>query len=910
MELQQNDFFRRKGVNIPNVDDIIRKAVEENAKSLKLIKCFLQEIPSEVFGLEHLQTLDLSENNIAAIPPQIAQLKNLKTLVLRKNNISSLPEEIGELSNLSHLILGYNYLNDLPKSFARLQKLRELHLTSNLFTEIPDPIFELRELKVLWLTFNEIKEISGKISQLANLKTLYLKGNQLQEVPESLVRLEQLESVFLEGNPMYLTPLYDWTGNRLPQLRTYFSSLEDSSEKSYTAKLIFIGKGSEGKTTLAERLINPNITTEKLKAIKLTEGIEIKKLNNIYAEDNKNYDISMWDFGGQEILRNIHHLFLTDSALYILLWSSRSAENKYAYFKEWLSIVNAENPDSKVKVILIQNKAREEGAITDLIDQEKLKKIFPKLVDFINVSALEGAGIEELRRMIQNHLKDLPTVKKVSGKWIAIKSNIEKFKAQGKIEYEGFTTLCGKMKITDRQEVDQLLEWLHHIGAVLWYKSIPALRGTIYLDPEWVSKEVSRILIGKSESIRKKNGKFFIQDIIDENNSTPEKIYKVIQLMEEFNLCFELNKQDRSYIIPLLLKEKMPSEIKLSDWGKGSLDFKYQYALMPRGILAEFIAWAYREEKLDGENYWQNGVVLKHGDHARALVTYDLFEEDTAKEVIRIQVDGQKKEHLLEIIREHFDKKLNKRTKIERSLISCRGLSCQGGGKVFNYFDLNVLEEMSDQKIEAVQCHKCFKNIPMQVFNNFVESYCDERLSNMPANSKENKMNIFISYSHADSAFFEAFMSEFDNIAKSAQMEVFTDEGIPVGEHWDDYLKDKVSKCNIMILLVSSGFLGSDYIREKEFGEVLRRLSDGQRIRIIPVYFRPCDELGADLSKLQFFKPKGKIYGFDKKDFSFCDLVKFSDTNGRLIPNNNRHQYVIDLKKKILESWRALNNVD
>lgn len=902
MELQQNDFFRRKGVNVANVDGIIRKAAEENAKSLKLIKCFLQEIPSEVFELEYLQTLDLSENNIAAIPPKIAQLKNLKTLVLRKNNISSLPEEIGELSNLSHLILGYNYLNDLPKSFARLQKLRELHLTSNLFTEIPDPIYALRELKILWLSFNEIKEILGDINQLTSLKTLYFKGNMLQEVPESLVKLEQLESVFLEGNPMYLTPLYDWTGNRLPQLRTYFSSLQDGAEKSYTAKLIFIGKGSEGKTTLRERLINRNISIKELQEIILTEGVEIRKLNNIHAEDDKNYDISMWDFGGQEILRNIHHLFLTDSALYLLLWSSRSAENKYAYFKEWLSIVNAENPDSKVKVILIQNKSLEEGAIKDLVNQEKLKKLFPKLVDFINISALKGTGMDELSKMIRGHLKDLPTVKIVSGKWIGVKSNIEKFKADKKIKYEDFTSLCNMYKISDRKEVDQLLEWLHQIGAVLWYKSIPALRGTVFLDPEWVSKEVSRILIGNSESIRKNNGKFLIQDIIDENNSTPENIDKVIQLMEEFNLCFELNKEGRSYIIPLLLPEDIPVSVKTYDWTEDTLDFQYQYSLIPRGILSQFITWAYKEGYLEDGNYWLNGALLIYGDDTSALVTYEFLEKDSSVEAIRIQVKGVEKELFIKIIWRKFDTYLNIRAKLQSSLLSCRGLGCTNPEN--NYFDMEVIETMRKRKVKTAQCQKCFRNMPVEKFIRPIRPKGNDEKS-LPEAYTNQGIKVFISYAHKDKEYFKVFKESFESTVKLSGMRPVTDVEIPVGSKWDEFLKKSVADCDIMILCVSHDFMNSTYIRENEFGEALQRLQKGHRLLIVPVYFMTCDIYqDTNLSALQFFKPEGTNFGArDDEDFSFSTLVTFTNENTVRTNKNNWHKYMLELKKRIEQSW-------
>ncbi len=111
------------------------------------------------------------------------------------------------------------------------------------------------------------------------------------------------------------------------------------------------------------------------------------------------------------------------------------------------------------------------------------------------------------------------------------------------------------------------------------------------------------------------------------------------------------------------------------------------------------------------------------------------------------------------------------------------------------------------------------------------------------------------------------------------------------------------------LLLVSVGFMSSEYIKEKEFVEFTKRYAE-RGILIIPILFAPCDfNRWDDLRKLQFFKPKGSEFGkADIKDFTFSDLIKFKDTDGLSIYNPNIDRYVISLVALIEKSFSGFFN--
>ncbi|PPD78458.1 hypothetical protein GOBAR_DD24618 [Gossypium barbadense] len=88
-------------------------------------------IPTELWNLVSLQTLDLSLNLITgSIPPEIGRLRNLRTLILFANNLSGkIPTEIGLLKKLQVLRIGDNMLAaQIPPSIGNLTELRVLGL--------------------------------------------------------------------------------------------------------------------------------------------------------------------------------------------------------------------------------------------------------------------------------------------------------------------------------------------------------------------------------------------------------------------------------------------------------------------------------------------------------------------------------------------------------------------------------------------------------------------------------------------------------------------------------------------------------------------------------------------------------------------------------------------------------------
>ncbi len=83
------------------------------------------------------------------------------------------------------------------------------------------------------------------------------------------------------------------------------------------AKVILVGQGAVGKTSLVKRLMTDEFDPEEHK----TEGIDIKRWG--VKVGRQEVQLNVWDFGGQEIMHATHQFFLTKRSLYLLVLDSR-----------------------------------------------------------------------------------------------------------------------------------------------------------------------------------------------------------------------------------------------------------------------------------------------------------------------------------------------------------------------------------------------------------------------------------------------------------------------------------------------------------------------------------------------------------------------------------------------------------
>lgn len=102
-------------------------------QQLKLDKTYMKEIPEELGKLGKLEHLSLKSNDIEKLYGEITTLSQLRSLIIRKNKIknSGVPTELFNLYDLNTLDLSHNKLKEVPDGLEKAKSLLVLNLSFN-----------------------------------------------------------------------------------------------------------------------------------------------------------------------------------------------------------------------------------------------------------------------------------------------------------------------------------------------------------------------------------------------------------------------------------------------------------------------------------------------------------------------------------------------------------------------------------------------------------------------------------------------------------------------------------------------------------------------------------------------------------------------------------------------------------
>jgi internalin A len=606
-----------------------------NLQSLDLRNNSLTALPPEIVQLTNLQSLDLSGTSLTALPPEIVQLTNLQSLALMNNSLTALPPEIGQLTNLQSLALSFNSLTALPPEIVQLTNLQSLVLSGNSLTALPPEIVQLTNLQSLDLSGNSLTALPPEIVQLTNLQSLALMNNSLTALPPEIVQLKNLRGLNLSGNSLSIPPEILEQGEPATIINFYLQHLTGEKKPLNEAKVLLVGQGSVGKTSLVRRLVEGAFDPHETK----TEGINIRRWGaSVNGQDIR---LNVWDFGGQEIMHATHQFFLTRRSLYLLVLDARlgEEENRLEY---WLKIIQSFGGDSPV--VVVGNKIDQHPLD---IDKRGLRAKYPAIRAIVETSCVTGAGVEELGATIAREVGALPHVyDPLLLTWFAVKTRLETME-QDYIPYTEYLRLCQEENITDEYSPRTLIGFLHDLGAVLNFRDDPRLEDTNILNPEWVTDGVYRILTAKglfeSQGVLDRAA---LNRILDCPAYPRRKHLFIMDMMRKFELCFDLEGfRDQLFLIPDLLPKEEPDT---GDWD-GALAFQYQYDVLPSNIISRFIVRAHT--LIHQNTYWRAGVVLAYEGNA-ALVKAD---KEDRKIFIQIHGPERTRRTFLAIIRSQFD---------------------------------------------------------------------------------------------------------------------------------------------------------------------------------------------------------------------------------------------------------------
>ena len=609
-----------------------------NLQTLNLRRNQLASLPPEIGALTRLQTLDLGHNQLTALPPEIGALTRLQMLSLYDNRLTSLPPEIGYLVNLYILYLGNNQLTSLPSEIGRLANLQELYLQRNRLASLLPKIGHLTNLRRLLLSSNQLTTLPPEIGALTSLQALDLAYNQLTTLPPEIGALTSLQALDLHGNPLTLAlPRALVESGEAQDIFRFYRAIWQEGRALGEARILFIGEPAAGKTSLVHRLKDGSY--DKNRPSTMTVETHALPFGNLTAR--------VWDFGGQDFMHATHPFFFSARCVYVLVLNVRQTyeQNRVEY---WLRTIRAFGGDSPV--IIVGNHADAEQHVLDL-PQNRLKRDFPAIAAFVQTSASENAGIEDLRAALEGAVESLPHVRVLFARpHLAVKEALELEKKQHDIiPYARYRNLCAQEGITDEEDQKALLALLHDLGVVLDFRDEAGepLCPDGVLNPNWVTNAVYR-LITDQELRSAAAGRLtdaMTRRILKDYEPWHRNL--ILNLLQRFELAYPAA-ADGTLYLPSAMPQDEPPAASDSAWST-ALTFEYAYPELPESVITRFIVRAH--EWIDSGQVWRWGVLLAWGEN-RALVR-----ASAADKKIEIHVTGQEntRREMLASIRNHFD---------------------------------------------------------------------------------------------------------------------------------------------------------------------------------------------------------------------------------------------------------------
>lgn len=660
---------------------------------------------------------------------------NLQYLRLSQTVLTSL--QLPPLARLKALNLSENKNLRTLSFAAALPQLQSLHLygcTKLGSVALPAGCNALQTFIAYDTALTDV-QLQGNCPQLRRVELHNNENLQNLQMPSNLINLE---AVYLDKDARLQNIPPEILNQGAEGVAVYFKSLSKGTTEVYEVKMLIVGEGETGKTTLWKKLQNPKyMPTGKEES---TVGIQIKEAWSFEHTDKSGTQclVNMWDFGGQEIQYMTHQFFLTPRSLYVLLADGRREVANFSYWLKIIDLLGRENKGDtstttdKIPVLVILNEKGSNNAVRMPYHEESVKTDFPHLqiskreVDFGKEDGRFAAVQTLIQQSICRNLSHLPL--KMPSAWQAVREELYKLrKTANHIDEATYIGICQEQGITDPTERHTLLILLRDLGIVLYYDNLE-LADFIVLNPEWALNAIYEIL--RHKEVGKNKGRF------DENllkNVWKDCAYKTatgqichysnaeqgkllsLMLKDNLDVCFKAQENNQTiYIAPQLLENVQRPE-GIAQNSPTDLSFIYQYPFMPKGIIGRLMVRL--NEQITRRNkellVWNKGMSLDI-DGCTALV--EEAEDTTASglKTITISVrsgDAENRKIALRDVRKAIDnihaKSFSSLTVNEQ--IPCICDCCQTTTDK-HFYTYSILLE-AQKKGSEIQCQKSFESL-------------------------------------------------------------------------------------------------------------------------------------------------------------------------------------------------------
>ncbi len=523
-----------------------------------------------------LRRLWLDGNQIASIVSDGGtEPLQLDCLSLKNNVMRDIPHVF--LPSLTRLWLDGNLITHLPASFASMVNLVTLSLSENPLRVFPVQIFYLKQLVELALNDCLLEQVDPSIGHLMALRKLSLRNNRLQVLPHTIGHMTGLTLLDLTGNVDLTSPPPDTVKRGTAAVVGFLHDLIADSKPSYRMKLMVVGQEAVGKTSLLRAVTAKSKKKSAVFGAKRTvrnlstDGIDIEQWDRkvkLLSGETVKVNFRAWDFAGQEVYYSTHSFFLSNRAVYMVVWSlTASEENQRVVF--WLQSIQSRAPKAPVMLI---------GTHTDMPGVncseeygrhivEKYRARFPDL-NIVGFTPFSATGNSFMKGLMDN--LDATTISQsfigepLPTLYLTLEAAVaaERKRMPPVMSWDEFQKLGTSCGVLREDELLRAVALLHEMGSLFFYrpadKSTVAKNTMVVLDPQWLTKVMAQVISTKKSFV--KNAILEHKDIgfMWKAPEYPVHLHgPLLSLLQFFDVCYRMDGGSDPHagrsLIPVLL---------------------------------------------------------------------------------------------------------------------------------------------------------------------------------------------------------------------------------------------------------------------------------------------------------------------------------------------------------------------
>ncbi|KXZ41833.1 hypothetical protein GPECTOR_268g693 [Gonium pectorale] len=261
------------------------------------------------------------------------------------------------------------------------------------------------------------------------------------------------------------------------------------------SKVVLVGPGSAGKTTLAHRLVSNEYKPDDM----ATDNMQVHEWKLEWDDKQPKPLLSIWDLGGQDGFESTHAVFMSPEAVYITVYNSRDP-GQAASVDAYLQRVQTLAPGARNMVVGAWADKDDDGRSYDYLQPIALRdyknpELKQAILELTGLKQTEN-GIPELKQAIVKQLNVIRLPEMYVRLRDKVRSLRESMKEEKKPRLVSLEDIIRSME-ADAPKEDELHSFLSKLadfGELLQFQHVSGLKDKVVIDMEWLADVLKKIV--------------------------------------------------------------------------------------------------------------------------------------------------------------------------------------------------------------------------------------------------------------------------------------------------------------------------------------------------------------------------------------------------------------------------------